>query len=163
VDTRTPPPFERFLEQHRGVVMRFLAVAVGPEDADDVFQETFLSALRAYGRIEDDGRLDRWILRIASRKAIDHHRRSAGRPAPVAELPLGPSVEGASVPDDQGLWAAVAALSPRQRVAMVYRFVEDLPYEEIGSLMGCAPATARALVHQGTRRLREMDIWANED
>src|SRR3954453_18820762 len=67
---RTPPPFERFLEEHGRPVMRFRAAPVGPEHADDAYQETFLSALRAYPRVRDDGRLDRWILRIASRAAI---------------------------------------------------------------------------------------------
>ena len=74
-----PPPFGRFLEEHRTVVYRFLRVAVGPSEADDCFQETFLAALRAYPRLRDADRLDRWILRIASRKAIDHYRRAAKR------------------------------------------------------------------------------------
>ncbi len=42
------PPFQGFLDAHRATVYRFLMVAVGPQDADDVFQETFLAALRAY-------------------------------------------------------------------------------------------------------------------
>ena len=42
------PPFPSFLEEHRADVYRFLHAAVGPHDADDCFQETFLSALRAY-------------------------------------------------------------------------------------------------------------------
>src|SRR5262245_46700356 len=85
--TRTPPPFARFLDENGPTVMRFLLAAVGPEHADDAYQETFLSALRAYPRVRDDGRLDRWILRIASRTAIDHHRARARRPEPTATVP----------------------------------------------------------------------------
>ena len=42
------PPFQRFLDAHREDVWRFLVASVGRDAADDCFQETFLSALRAY-------------------------------------------------------------------------------------------------------------------
>ncbi|MGZ8578943.1 MAG: RNA polymerase sigma factor, partial [Actinomycetota bacterium] len=80
-------PFERFLEENRVRIMRYLGAAVGPHDADDVFQETFLAALRAWPDVVDDGRLDRWVLKIASRKAVDHHRRTRRRPIPVETPP----------------------------------------------------------------------------
>ena len=47
------PPFDAFLEANRATVYRFLRVAVGPNDADDCFQETFLAALRAYPRVAE--------------------------------------------------------------------------------------------------------------
>ena len=79
------PPFQRFLDANTPTVYRFLIAAVGPLDADDCFQETFLSALSAYPRLRDGRALDRWVLRIASRKAIDHHRAGRRRPRPVRE------------------------------------------------------------------------------
>jgi RNA polymerase sigma factor (sigma-70 family) len=150
-----PAPFEEFLHTHRATVYRFLLVAVGPADADDVFQETFISALRAYPRVRDDGRLDRWILRIASRKAIDHHRRSIRRPLPVAEVPERAVHDDRSEPDDP-LWGAVRSLPPKQRSAVVLRHVLDRPYDEIAEVLACSPDAARANVSQGTRRLREL-------
>jgi RNA polymerase sigma factor (sigma-70 family) len=80
---RRLPAFETFLEANRALVYRYLAAAVGPVDADDVFQETFLAALRAYPRCTEPDRLDRWVLRIASRKAIDHHRGGGRGEGPV--------------------------------------------------------------------------------
>jgi RNA polymerase sigma factor (sigma-70 family) len=149
------PPFAEFLEANRGTVYRFLAVAVGPTDADDCFQETFLSALRAYPRLHEGDRLDRWILRIASRKALDHHRRAARGPSPVADPP---EVAGGGEPEpaDDELWAAVRRLPPRQRIAVVHRHLLDRSYEDIAELMGCSEQTARANVSQGVRRLREL-------
>ncbi len=157
----TVPPFQEFLDANRATVYRFLTVAVGPDDADDCFQETFLSAFRAYPRLQDGSRLDRWVLRIASRKAIDHHRESGRRPLPTDRVPpegvaaVQPGgVEGSA--GDDPLWVAVRALPPRQRVAVVHRHVLDRAYDEIAELMGTSQDAARANVYQGTKRLREL-------
>jgi RNA polymerase sigma factor (sigma-70 family) len=150
------PPFRDFLETNRATVYRFLTVAVGPNDADDCFQETFLAALRAYPRLTDGGRLDRWVLRIASRKAIDQQRAAGRRAIPTDDVPERPAdrIEPSSA--DDPLWDAVRALPPRQRVAVVHRHVLDRPYAEIAELMGTSEQSVRANVHQGTKRLREL-------
>jgi RNA polymerase sigma factor (sigma-70 family) len=147
------PPFQAFMDQQRARVYRFLVAAVGSVDADDAFQETFLSALRAYPRLEHGQHLDRWILRIASRTAIDHHRARARRPTPVERLPEAETIDPG--PPDDDLWAAVRGLPPRQRVAVVLRHVMDRPYEEIADALGIAHDAARANVYQGMRKLRE--------
>jgi RNA polymerase sigma factor (sigma-70 family) len=149
------PPFDRLVEANRATVYRFLSVAVGPNDADDAFQETFLAALRAYPRVADGERLDRWILKIASRKAIDHHRAVGRRPIPSEAPPDRAVFDDQPIPDDP-LWAAVRSLPPRQRVAVVHRHVLDRSYEDIAVLMDCTQETARANVYQGTKRLREL-------
>ncbi len=149
------PPFQEFLDANRATVYRFLTVAVGRADADDCFQETFLAALRAYPRVADGDHLDRWILTIASRKAIDHHRARVRRATPVADVPDRPAHDVEPSGHDP-MWEAVRALPPRQRVAVVHRHVLDRPYAEIAELMGSSEATARANVYQGTKRLREL-------
>ena len=153
---RSVPPFQAFLEANRASVYRFLVVAVGPQDADDVFQETFVAALRAYRRLTDGSKLDRWILTIASRKAIDHHRGTGRRPIPSEDLQEIATTDRTPVDAGDPLWRAVRSLPPRQRVAVVLRHVLDRPYADIAELMACSEATARANVHQGTKRLREM-------
>ncbi len=151
------PPFQDLVDRHRATVYRFLSVAVGPDAADDCFQETFLSALRAYPRLRDGEHLDRWILRIASRKAIDHHRARGRRPRPVPDVPesAAPEDRTAGIDGDDPVWAAVRALPAKQRVAVVHRHVLDRPYEEIAELMGTSEEAARANVSQAMRRLRE--------
>jgi RNA polymerase sigma factor (sigma-70 family) len=150
----TIPPFQDLLDAQRTVVYRFCRAAVGPGEADDVFQETFLAALRAYPGLRDGEHLDRWLLRIASRKAIDHHRARGRRPVPSDDLPERSA--GAGTDSDDELWAAVAALPPRQRVAVVHRHVLDRPYAEIAELMDATEETVRANVYQGIKRLREL-------
>jgi RNA polymerase sigma factor (sigma-70 family) len=149
------PPFQEFLERHRTVVLRFLLAAVGPHDADDCFQETFLAALRAYPTLRDGASLDRWILRIASRKAVDHHRRAARVPRPVESVPEAPAPEGGH-DGNELLWKAVGELPPRQRLALVHRYVLDRSYAQVAEAMGGTEEAARANVHQGMRKLREL-------
>ena len=149
------PPFQVFLDAHRREVHRFLVAAVGPDDADDCFQETFMAALRAYRRLRANSNLRGWVLTIAHRKAIDAHRARARRPGPVDEVPDA----GADPPpeSEDALWAAVRALAPRQRAAVLHRFVNDLAYREIGDIMGCSEEAARRSAHDGLARLRE--VW----
>jgi RNA polymerase sigma factor (sigma-70 family) len=150
------PPFSDFLEEHRGTVYRFLTVAVGSHEADDVFQETFLAALRAYPRLTDPSRLDRWVLRIASRKAIDHHRATGRRAIPTDDLPDRPAGTAGEPELDGQLGTAVASLPPKQRVAVVHRHVLDRSYADVADALGVSEEAARANVYQGLKKLREL-------
>ena len=150
------PPFTEFLEQHRGTVYRFLTVAVGPDGADDCFQETFLAALRAYPRLTDASRLDRWILRIASRKAIDHHRAAGRRAIPTGDVPERPAAPAGAPGFDGELSAAVVSLPAKQRLAVVHRHVLDRSYADVAEILGTTQEAARANVYQGVKKLREL-------
>jgi RNA polymerase sigma factor (sigma-70 family) len=133
-------------------VYRFLVAAVGPQEADDCFQETFLSALRAYPRLRDASNLRGWLYTIATSKAMDHWRASRRRPVPVATPPERPAPErGDGEPE---LWRAVAALPPMQRAAVIQRYVLDLPYAEVAVALGCSEEAARANAYEGRRKLR---------
>jgi RNA polymerase sigma factor (sigma-70 family) len=151
------PPFQVLIDAHAEAVHRFLVASAGPGAADDCFQETFISALRAYPRLRPGSNLRAWLFTIARNKAMDHHRAVRRAPVPVAELPERPAPEGAG-PDspDGDLWAAVRALPEKQRAAVTLRFVSDLSHREIGRVLDCSDAAARRNVHEGLKRLREV-------
>jgi RNA polymerase sigma factor (sigma-70 family) len=153
-DVAALPPFQTLLDRHAGDVMAVLRGAVGRTDADDCFQETFLSALRAYPRLESDGNLRGWLLTIAHRKAIDHHRANGRRPVPVAEV-VETGVEDPEPEAGAELWAAVGTLPPKQRAAITLRYACDLPHAEIAAALDCTPAAARRSLHEGMKRLRK--------
>lgn len=152
------PPFQALLDAHGRAVHRFLIAEVGPIDADDCYQETWLSALRAYPDLRDGSNLRSWVFTIAHRKAIDHVRSRARRPVPVAEVePTAPSNSHDTVASDlgeDGLWAQVAALPDKQRTAVALRFVADAAYADIGAVMETSEEAARRNVHEGLKRLR---------
>lgn len=149
------PPFQKLLDAHGGDVLGFLIASVGPDDAEDCFQETFIAALRAYPRLEHADNLRGWLLTIAHRKAIDHHR--ARHPVPVenaaeiADATPAPSLNGS----EPGIWSKVATLPDKQRSAVVLRFAADLRYRDIGERIDCSEEAARRNVHEGIKRLRE--------
>jgi RNA polymerase sigma factor (sigma-70 family) len=147
------PPFQRLLDEHREDVHRFLVASAGPHEADDCFQETFIAALRAYPRLRDGSNLRAWLLTIAHRKAIDAHRARGRRPVPVAE-PRETAVADSN-PGDPELWKRVRALPPKQRGAVVLRYVADLPHSDIARALHCSEDAARASLHAGLAKLRK--------
>jgi RNA polymerase sigma factor (sigma-70 family) len=146
------PPFQTLLDEHAADVMGVLRGAVGRTDAEDCFQETFLAALRAYPKLSDASNLRGWLLTIAHRKAIDHHRANGRRPLPVAELA---EIETNDPEPDDGIWEMVGALPPKQRAAVALRYACDLPHSEIAAALGCSPEAARRSLHEGIKRLRK--------
>ena len=144
----TIPPFERFYEQHRVEVMRLLRRRLGGERADDAFQETFLRALQAYGRLDHAEHLRAWVLTIARNVAIDTLRRSQ----PIAG-PVDPPVEDER-PAYEELAPLTDGLPPKERAAVVLRYGYDLSYAAIGAALGSSEQAARQAASAGVRRLR---------
>lgn len=147
------PPFETLIDAHATELHRFLVGCVGPTEAEDCLQETFMSALRAYPRLRHGDNLRAWLYTIARRKATDVIRRVARRPTRDLEG-LDPAAPAAAEPIDDGVWSTVRELPTKQREAVVHRFVLDLAYAEIGARMGTSEEAARQNVSAGLRRLR---------
>jgi RNA polymerase sigma factor (sigma-70 family) len=127
-------PFQRFFDEHREVVFRFLVASVGRDAADDCFQETFLSAMKAFPTLRAGSNHRAWVMTIAHRKALDHHRARARRAIPVEEVPE-VAVHDAP-PRDEATWARVHGLPPKQRAAVLLRYAGDLSHAEIAVALG---------------------------
>jgi RNA polymerase sigma factor (sigma-70 family) len=151
------PPFQAFIDAQRDTVFRYLVAMIGPNDAEDVFQETFISALRAYPRLRPDSNLRAWVLTIANRKAIDSIRARKRRAVPVAEMPE-VAVRDGRPGEDHDVWAAARDLPATQREALLYRFAADLPYSDVAVALGTSEDAARQRVSEGIRHLRK--AWA---
>lgn len=174
----TLPPFQTLLDEHARDLHRFLVASLGPHDGADCFQETVISALRAYPDLRHADNLRGWLFTIGHRKVVDHARQRGRRAIPVAEPPdvavagtgigvassgltgraiggtaVDDAVDGALGPDGE-LLAAVRALPPKQRSAVVQRFLLDRPYAEVAATIGCSEEAARQNVRAGLQRLR---------
>jgi RNA polymerase sigma factor (sigma-70 family) len=169
----TLPPFQSLLDEHAADVHRFLVASVGPHDGADCFQETVIAALRAYPSLRHADNLRGWLFTIAHRKVVDHARARQRRAVPVADPSDGPGlgtgsdgrtgVVGAALdtglPDaalpDTELLDAVRELPPKQRTAVVQRYLLDRPYAEVAAVIGCSEDAARQNVRAGIQRLRQ--------
>jgi RNA polymerase sigma factor (sigma-70 family) len=143
------PPFETFYASHCDEVLGVLRRALGSDRADDAFQETFLRALRAYGRLAHGEHLRAWVLTIARNVALDVHRRTR----PEGEMPELPhfDVEPAFVE----LATLTAELPAKERAAVVLRYGYDLDYDQIAAALDSSPVAARQAASSGIRRLRK--------
>jgi RNA polymerase sigma factor (sigma-70 family) len=148
------PPFQLAVDQHRDQLARFLAATVGPVEADDCLQETFIAALRAYPRLRAGSNVRAWLFTIARNKALDEHRARARRPMPVMAPPEVPSAATAGE-DDPELWGLVRELPPKQRAAVVLRYVNDFSHREVAAVLECSEEAARRSLHEGLAKLRK--------
>ncbi len=156
--------FEAVVTEHHGEIYRYLQRVIGRGgDADDLSQETFLRAFRAFGSLPRDANVRAWLFSIATNLARNHFRsetrrrraygevrvaeREAVAPAPEAELA---SRETGALVD-----GIVRRLPPKQRMAFTQRKIHGLEYDAIGRSLGCSAESARAHVFQALRKIRQ--------
>ncbi|WP_306205514.1 RNA polymerase sigma factor [Actinoplanes sp. RD1] len=152
---RGKPPFESVVARHGATVLRVCRAVLGPVEADDAWSETFLSAMRAYPDLPGDANVEAWLVTIAHRKAIDNVRATSRRAVPVGETPDA-AVAAADVDVAGELVSAVAALPPKQRQAVAYHYLADLPYAQVAAILGGSPASARRAAADGIAALRRI-------
>jgi len=145
------------LQAERGSELWGLARHLGlsVEEADDAVQDTLLrlwSALRDGQPIE---RPDAWAFRTLYRSAMDRHRwRRRGRLL-AERIGMQPSfVATTDHAERMAVWEAVETLPERQRLAIYLRYRADLPFEEIGQILGIAAPSARSHVSRALDALR---------
>lgn len=143
-------PFEQVVAQHGPTVLRVCRAVVGPDDAEDAWSETFLSALRAYPDLAPDANVEAWLVTIAHRRAIDIGRARTRRATPTDTIPERPTHDA----DHSSLWTALRRLPDKQRQAVAYHHIAGLPFAEIADLLGNSPAAARRAAADGIAALR---------
>lgn len=154
-------PFDLLVRRHGPTVLRVSRALVGPIDADDVWSEAFLAALRAYPGLPADANHEAWLVTITHHKAVDAHRRRARRAVPLADAAeIADRVAAAAPAADAGLdrdtrlWESLQQLTDRQRHCVVHHHVGGLSYREIAALVGGTEAAARRAAADGIARLR---------
>ena len=129
---------------------------------EDVLQEVFLIAYRRLGDFRGEGPFAGWLFRIAvreARRARSRWRRLWRKVAPLEEAQLEAARAHQSALDEppgelrQAL-AKLDQLPTRMRTAFVLHVVEDLTYQEIAGILGCAPGTVGSWIHRARARLR---------
>jgi RNA polymerase sigma-70 factor (ECF subfamily) len=145
--------FARWVQPHLTVMTRYAGRQVAPADRDDLVQEALIRAWQRWSTYDAArGSAAGWLLAIVADRCRRHRsRRPSGR---VVEL-----VEHAAPPaqrHDIDLERAIAGLARRQRQAVDLHYFVGLDVATVADVMGCAPGTVKATLHQARARLREL-------
>jgi len=155
--------FEAIVARHHAEIHRYVArVTARASEADDLSQETFLRAFRAYRSLPQDANVRAWLFAIASNLCKNHFRAEGRRRRAHAEVTgAAPRVdhdwpEGEAVFSEASarIDGIVATLPLKQRLAFTMRKIHDLDYEAIGESLGCSAESARAHVFQALKKIR---------
>ncbi len=155
--------FARLYDEHIWTVYGFFGYRLGSrEDAEDLTQQTFERALKAWGRF-DETRAGpaTWLLAIARNLLIDHHRADrSDRLEPIGDEGLRPDQEPSGGDPERGLGLdpdleiALGRLSDREREILALRFGADLTGSDIAGLTGLSLANVQQILSRSLRRLR---------
>ncbi len=124
--------------------------------AQDLLQEALVKTLMAWPRLRDRDNLEAYTRRIIVTTSISWRRRRSFHERPVEALPERPGPDPTDiVVTHDAVVAALRAVPPRQRAAIVLRYYQDLTEKQTAEAMGCSVGTVKSQVSAGLRRLRE--------
>jgi RNA polymerase sigma-70 factor, ECF subfamily len=167
--------FEELVRRYDREVLRLaLNLVHRAEDARDIYQESFLRVYKNLHRFRFECSFYTWLYRIVTNVALDSLRRRTTRreeQAPVPEEAEGstrdffdrqPVVSAASNPErrllgeelGRHITAALAHLSPRERVVFEMKHYQGLKLRAIGDLLGTSEETVKNSLFRATRKLR---------
>ncbi|MEV7011895.1 RNA polymerase sigma factor SigE [Streptosporangium sp. NPDC051022] len=160
----TPPTWEEVVRTHGARVYRLAYRLTGNvHDAEDLTQEVFVRVFRSLSNYTP-GTFEGWLHRITTNLFLDMARRKQrirfeGLADDAAERLRGREPSPAQVYDDTHLepdiQAALDALAPEFRAAVVLCDIEGLSYEEIAATLGVKLGTVRSRIHRGRAQLRD--------
>jgi RNA polymerase sigma-70 factor, ECF subfamily len=152
--------FEAFFADEYGQVLRTVALAIGDRGrAEEVTQEAFARAFRKWRTVSGMDRPAAWVYVVAlnaERSRFRHEGRVDLRADPDDRPggdPTGPAIARVIVAD------LLDRLPPRQRAAVVLRYLGDLTVPEVARALRCADGTVKSALHDALRNLRmEMGV-----
>ena len=155
--------FEAVVAKHHAEIHRYLCrMVTRVAEAEDLSQETFLRAYRAWSGLPCDTNLRSWLYTVATNVYRNHVRSEKRRRAAHTTVRVTRRTVDVDDPEAETLAAEVRALAEtairclpvKQRIAFTLRKLHELDYETIGQSLDCSPESARAHVFQALRKIR---------
>ena len=157
--------FRHLVERHQSLVIGTVARMIGTADAEDVAQQVFLNIWKSAPRWRPEARVTTWMMTIAKRLVFNESRRR-GRaqliPQSVDEEKERDYPDATPGPDAQilekelhrAIESAMALLPEKERLALVLRQYQGMPYEEIAVVLGVSLAAVKSLIFRGRESLK---------
>ena len=149
------------MDRHRDSLMGFLVNRVG-RDAEDLYQETWSRVSSKLHTYEEQGSFRSWLLQVARRLVIDHHRRSRVRISTVVNHSEQDDLHSFDQPDQHVeatqmahiFQTTVNAMDPATAEVVRWRLFDGLTFKEIALRQGVPLNTALGRMHRGLKQIR---------
>jgi RNA polymerase sigma-70 factor (ECF subfamily) len=161
--------FEELIEIHQRSVIGTVAKMLGnPSDAEDIAQQVFIRVWKSAVRYEPQAKFTTWLFTITRNLVFNEVRRRQRKPTVSMQEReetthrVVEDVQGSS-PDEELLRSemeaaidrAIDALPEKQRLAVVLRRYEEMPYEEIGVVLSMSVPAVKSLLFRARAQLKE--------
>ncbi len=136
-----------------------LAQMVGPQDADDLFQNTLIKVMQHAGGFEGKATLYSWCYRVATNEALDFLRKRRRRGGPTDDLDEVATrlTTRAALPPphliEAALQEAICGLPPKQRTVFEARYYHETPYAELSAQLGTSVGALKASYHHAVGKV----------
>jgi RNA polymerase sigma-70 factor (sigma-E family) len=149
--------FTAFVAARSQALLRTACLLTGDwSSAEDLLQTALAKTYLRWSHIDRHGTAEAYVRRVLVNTSTSWWRRRWRGEVPTATLPDRPSEEGTpGVVDRSSLWPALMELPRKQRAAIVLRYYEDLPDQEVARLLGCSEQTVRSQCSRALAKLRE--------
>lgn len=165
--------FSRLVEDYSGLVFSLLTRFLGRKPGrEDLVQEVFLRVIRARDRYEPTARFSTWLYRIVFNLAVNETQRVAHKNTVSLDTPVGGEDSTTLLDLHEGdeddpaqdleradvvvaVRRAIAELPEKQRAALILAKYHDVPYVEIGEILGSSEKAIKSLIHRARETLRE--------
>lgn len=175
IDEKDP---SNWLDMHGNCLYRFALLRVkSPEIAEDLVQDTFVSAIRAVGNFEGKSSIRTWLVQILKNKIIDHARKDIRQPLSLMSDELAEVVEAnfhstglwnrvlpnwAKDPDSlieqkefhQALQGCIEKLPKRARLVFISKIVDGIDSDELCKTLDISPSNLWVILHRARMALR---------
>ncbi len=163
--------FEALVERHQFRIVGTVAKMLGGEsDAEDIAQQVFIRVWQSAPRYNPSAKFTTWLLTITRNLVFNEmRRRQRARlvpldPGDADRAPVGHAdVSARSAPEEiadaelqDAITRAIASLPETQRMAVVLRRFEEMPYEEIARVLGTTVPSVKSLLFRARTDLREL-------
>ncbi len=156
VPIRATVSFEAFYERElRSVIGLAYALSGSRSAAEDLAQEAFLAAHKAWGKVGRYDKPEAWVRRVVANLSVSRFRRKVREARAMARLKPQATYLPALPAEDEAFWREVRALPKRQAQAIALHYLEDRPVSEIAEILECAEGTVKVHLFKGRARLSE--------
>lgn len=130
------------------------------EDADDVLQNTFIKVYKGVLQFEGKSKLYTWLYRIATNEAISHLQSKARHASDSIDDSAGMLSNRLQADEwfdgdeiQLKLQKAIAELPEKQRIVFNLRYYEEMPYEEMSSILATSTGALKASFHHAVKKV----------